>query len=759
MASPFTVFRRNQKILLAIVGIGAMVAFVFLDPLTRYMSRNSRQVNPVVVQTRYGALTQNELGAMRQSRELVELFLRSVSIETMDAQIAKGLLDGRMRGAAVQQWFSMWQQRLMGRSKLGPDEAAIETLVLSRKAEQLGLVVSDRAINDLLKQITQDSLDSEALQAVMKKQHPGRRISAARLFEAIRTEMLASQFNQLFVQTLRDIPPAQRFECYLRLNRRAKAEIMPLAVVDFVSQVSDPSAEQLKAYYEAHKNQYPDPNSPQPGFKQAKRAAFQYFKADFAQIKERLKPEVTEAEIKEYYEQNKAQFRTLNLPSDKTQEEKPPSEDAAPQTDEAKPTESPKPDGEKPAEPKSPQSSRDQRAATIRLVSATTVDDEKPAEPATPAESQPEKTAPAADAKEGPSEKPAEDKPAEGEATSQAAEEPKYEPLDKVQDTIRESLASQKAAKQIDDIFEELGAAMRRYTDELDRYSVGKETDTRAAAPAPFPFAALAKSKGVEAKELPLVTAAEASAEDIGRVAFAAGGAQAIRSFADFAYSDTLRTYQPNILADNEGNSYLFWKTEEEAAYVPKFEKIRERVLSAWKLVEARNPARKRAEEYAAQARAADKPLAEFFSTQANLKVTDTNSFSWLTMGNVPFDPNAQLRISDVDGVDRVGQEFMEAVFELSPGGVGVAMNHPQDTVYVVRLIEYARSLDELREDFASERQNRYLAVADPERRSTYLAWLADLNRDAGVHWLRKPDATVGRRFAADDAPPDDMDD
>ncbi len=755
MASPFAVFRRNQKILLAVVGIGAMVAFVFLDPLTRYMGRNAKQENPVVVQTRYGALTQSELGAMRQSRELVELFLRNVSIQTIDVQIGKGLLDGRMRERAVEQWFGMWHQGLMVRSKPGPDEAAIETLVLSRKAEQLGLVVSDRSINDLLKQITSDSLDREALQTVMKNLQSGRRISAARLFDAIRTEMLASKFSQLFVQTLRDIPPAQRFGYYLRLNRRAKTEIMPLAVVDFVSQIPDPSAEQLKSFYEEHKNRYPDPNSPEPGFKQAKRAAFQYFKVDFAPVKERLKPEVTEAEIKEYYEQNKAQFRALNLPSDKTPEEKPPSDDAAPKSDdEAKPTESPKPEGEKPAEPKSPQSSRDLRPATIRLVSVTTVDDEKPSEPATSAESQPEKATPAADAKEAPSEK-----PAEGEAASQAADEPKYEPLEKVQDTIRDSLASPKAAKQINDIFEELGAAMRRYADDLDVYSVRKGTDPQTAPPVPFPFAELAKSKGVEAKELPLVTAAEASAEDIGRLAFAAGRAQAIRSFAEFAYSDTLLTYRPNVGQDNEGNAYLFWKTQEEAAYVPKFEQIRDRVLSAWKVIEARNPARKRAEEYAAQARAAGKSLADFFSAQANLKVTETNSFSWLTMGNVPFDPNAQPRISEVDGVDRVDQEFMETVFELSPGGVGVAMNHPQDTVYVVRLIEYARSLDELREDFASERQTRYLAVAAPEQRRTYLAWLADLNRDAGVHWLRQPDATVGRRVAADDAPPDEMDD
>ncbi len=133
MASPFTVFRRNQKIMLAVVGIGAMVAFVFLDPLTNYLGRSRAPDNPVVVETSYGNLKQTDLANLRQARELVELFIMRACGETVNAQINRGQLDPRMRDAIAQNMYNYWHQELMGRSKPGPEEAAVETMILARR--------------------------------------------------------------------------------------------------------------------------------------------------------------------------------------------------------------------------------------------------------------------------------------------------------------------------------------------------------------------------------------------------------------------------------------------------------------------------------------------------------------------------------------------------------------------------------------------------------------------------------------------------
>lgn len=799
MASPFSVFRRNQKMLLAIVGITAMVAFVFLDPLMRYVGRGQRVDNPVVVETRYGNLTQRELDNMRASRELLAMFLNRLADATVKAQIEKGLRDPRTYEMDVEQLYGFFRQQVMetGRSGETSEKAAVETLVLSKKAQQLGLVITDQVINDLLRQITGQALTSADVMAIATGLR-GRELRIGQIFEALRTELLASNFAQLFFQSLSDVPPAQRFEYYSRLNRRAKAEVIPLAVADFIAQVPDPSASELEKFFDEHKNQFPDPTSPDPGFKVPKRAAFQYFKADFAKFTDQFKSEVTDQEIETYYNENKAQFRAIELPSDSSEEakkdasneageakpeassndnpEQPKQDDSAASSDakadEVKPADQPpadsKPSEKKPQDEAAPQQSWLRRAGSpfallkgqkgsIRLM-ALSADDEPPAEqPTEAAEAKPAEDA-QQKAADKPEEKPdtttsqaaessaVEESAADGDDKSaEKAEEVKYEPLDKMRDKIRDSLAADKARKHLSEIFDDLMGQMRRYSDERDVVSSAKQPN--AAPVKPFPFAELAKTKGIEARELPLSTAAEVAKEEIGGVSQAARDRRSqfgfrLVPFVESAFADNYPTYQPQSGQDNDGNWYLYWKTEETPAYVPKLDEVREQVVRAWKMIKARDLATKRADEYAAQARAAQKPLAEFFGSQTNLKVVTTDWFSWLSLGNVPFDLSAgQPRISSVEGLDNVGESFMETAFKLPAGGIGVAMNQPEDTAYVIRLAEYERTADELREEFASDRQLRYLVVGQPEMRRMYLAWLDDLNRDAGVHWLREADS------------------
>jgi hypothetical protein len=798
VASPFAIFRRNQKIMLAVVGIGAMIAFVFLDPVTRYMSGTRAPENPVVVETKYGALKESDLANLRATRELVEIFLKRASAETVTAQIKNGAMDPRTGEQMLDRWYSTWRDNLMARSTAAPEEAAVETYVLARKAQQLGIIVSDRAINDFLKQLTADSLTSDVLQDIINSLHAGRRVSPARLFDAIRTEMMASKCAELFVQSLRDIPPAQKFEYYCRLNRRAKVELVPLAVSDFVGQVPDPTDEELKTFFDKYKGRYANPASPEPGFKEPKRAAFQYFKADFAKFKEKAAPDVTDAEIAEYYEKNKEQFRAIELSPDKQPDvgdaqEKPSGDDApdrssSDETPEGKPDETtpPKTEGasdapsadkpaddhpaaEKPAAEKAagekPDQSWRRHRAAIRLVSATT-DEAKSAAAASPApDDKPlgDEAKPAEPASEAADEPAADAKPAEAAGESKSDEEaalakpepPKYEPLEKVRDQIRDSLAGQKASKVIGEIFDELSAEMRRYADDVDTYNARKGSKSNLTPPKPFPFAELAKKKGVEAKELPLVTAAEAEGEDIGQVRKIVQDRRSqfgfrAEPFAQFAFLDSFPTYKTDLVQDNTtGDVYLFWKTEEKATYVPTLEEARDKVVKAWKLVKARDIARKRAQEYATQARVAKLPFKEAFANQPDLKVSETDWFSWMTLGNVPFDPSGgQPRLSEVEGVEYPGASFMREIFSLAGGGIGVTSNEPENTFYVVRLADYEKPLDELRNDFAGERQPIYLTVARPDQRRIYEGWLADVEKDAGVKWIRPADSSRLREAA-----------
>jgi hypothetical protein len=250
-----------------------------------------------------------------------------------------------------------------------------------------------------------------------------------------------------------------------------------------------------------------------------------------------------------------------------------------------------------------------------------------------------------------------------------------------------------------------------------------------------------------------LATLVEAQGEDLGKTFRTVGFRR--EPYIQFAFSESLPRYKANVVEDNDGNLYLVWKTDERAAYVPKFADIHDKVLAAWKMIEARPLARKRAEELAAQARAAGKPLKEVFAGNDKLKVIETPSFSWMTMGNVPQDfTRNQPRISQIDGVEHVGTEFMQAVFNLAAGAIGVASNHPRDTEYVVRLAEYEKSVDELRDEFAKEQPALYMAVAMTDQRQMFSTWLENLEKEADVHWLRQADTARGQSTSDEEEVP-----
>src|SRR5262249_37580398 len=127
MASPFAVFRRNQRVLLAVVGVLAMVAFVFLGPLSQYSGgRAPTGVDDVVVETKYGPIRKAGLENLVRTRELVDLFLRAVAAENIHVYAPPGS-DERRWQFEVEMLYEQLKQNLMGRlqTPIGPEHAAL----------------------------------------------------------------------------------------------------------------------------------------------------------------------------------------------------------------------------------------------------------------------------------------------------------------------------------------------------------------------------------------------------------------------------------------------------------------------------------------------------------------------------------------------------------------------------------------------------------------------------------------------------------
>ena len=284
MASPFSIFRKNQKVMLAVITILAMFAFVFL-PIFMEQMGSSKTQNPVAVKTsKYGDLHESDV------RNLVD-----------EHHWVLGILTEVLQKAGLPQGYA---QRIM-EANLGPadPQSVVNNWLLTKYAEQVGMVISDQAINGWLQMITQNKVSAAEFQAAFK-QH---RLSEFQFFRFMHNELAAWQLKNMFQSSLMALTPAQRWEYFCRVKQAATIEAVPVPVANYLSRVDEPGDEELKALFEQYKDKHALPDSPEPGFREPQRIALQYFKADF----EKFSKAVTEEEIKAHYEKNKQLYEQL----------------------------------------------------------------------------------------------------------------------------------------------------------------------------------------------------------------------------------------------------------------------------------------------------------------------------------------------------------------------------------------------------------------------------------------------------------------
>ena len=70
MASPFSIFRKNQKLMMVALAVLCMLAFVVATPLMQIMDSRGSGGEQVALTTKYGAISESELRGMRQSRDI-----------------------------------------------------------------------------------------------------------------------------------------------------------------------------------------------------------------------------------------------------------------------------------------------------------------------------------------------------------------------------------------------------------------------------------------------------------------------------------------------------------------------------------------------------------------------------------------------------------------------------------------------------------------------------------------------------------------
>jgi hypothetical protein len=748
MASPLAWFRKYQKVLLGFFGVMLMIAFTVslgtgVDPLVDFIAGGAPGGGPaakqVAVQWSGGKLYESDLQMLRYNRVLLVRFLMAVAAGARARGVASTVPPVPLTDA---------------------EDSLVQSHLLAAQAKDMGVLVSDEMITDYLKGWGGNRVSTGELASILKVATDGR-MTQDQLFGILRGELMAQNVWLMAKSGLYPTSPVAAWDFYSRLNRLVQAELMGIRVDDFLQDVADPTEGELSEFYEKYKDRYARPDSFEPGFKERRKIAFELARADFAQFLGMELPGVTDAEIAEYYEQHKDDYRKA--------EETSAGKDSSDRTDRTDPTDQSDESGRPGASdleitPSDP-STKDQDNP---IQEQPDTNFSPPAGPPGVDSSTPQSPGPddpVQSGREAAPNAPAADDSADsnsdvtsgpGDTSTQppAPGQPFYLPLDEVREAVRAAIARPRAQKKMNETIGAVRAEVDRYFHEYTLWKFETQDNPNARKP-PLPdFAAVTgRYQGLTIERTGLVDRIQIQKYDIGQAYDRRP--EGIRiSFADVAFDEDAEPYKARVFPQSEIHdvSYLFWKVDQREAIVPQLSEIRPQVVRAWKMQPARavQRAMEAAERYADRARQSPgKSLAELFAGSPGRTFIETDRISWMTTGSLPLDSSGDpWTASPIPGVEDAGHDFREKLFRLHPGQVGVAANEPRTMVYVIRMLGETPDQQELQDQFLKSGATfavQYLAFRENQR--VLQQWYRTLLEKIDLTWLREPEGPSEELF------------
>jgi len=319
MSSPFTIFRKHQRVMMVVITGLSMISFVLLgavqDPtqlpvplivifmaaliggvawlaglnsgkatewgltglaggavVAAAIAFSTRQASAVYIDN--GNLSAEQVMELQGQRYIVNRFVNQAFQETFNASL-------QQMPAQIQRHF------LFGFSNLG--EVTVDDVVvgelLRREADKMKIVVTSDMAWDFIKQLTSKAgleqvferyraqmnpqeaammslyylpqLKAKTLTAdAFTKLRQSMRVSEKKLIDSIRDELKIRQAYQLLAGN-NYFPPEQFWSYYQKLNVKQTAEIATIPVKDFVDPNANPSDADLMKLFEQYRNNFP----------------------------------------------------------------------------------------------------------------------------------------------------------------------------------------------------------------------------------------------------------------------------------------------------------------------------------------------------------------------------------------------------------------------------------------------------------------------------------------------------------------------
>jgi peptidyl-prolyl cis-trans isomerase D len=191
-------------------------------------------------------------------------------------------------------------------------------------------------------------------------------------------------------------------------------------------------------------------------------------------------------------------------------------------------------------------------------------------------------------------------------------------------------------------------------------------------------------------------------------------------------------SYEPREF-ENLVNDEFFtaWKIDDQPEREPSFQEIRDKVLLAHQMLNARDRARDRADKLA-------QSLRELHGDIQKLRETDTG-IETITIPPMALWSNAPVfsiqmmsrprRVpTELPGLRFPSDELRSELFDRKEGDVAVAPNQPQDIYYVALVSKHQPAS---REDFARSRQLIEAQIQEEQAEKMALDWLLSLRKQA----------------------------
>ena len=765
--NPFRTFQRNQKGCMAGATLLAMISFLFLGVIIQLFGGRGgpgSQNETLAESRRFGKITSFDLQRLRDHQESLRRFLFELYRKLADPND-----EAKMQTLYPLQMFAEQAASVQNSEQL------INTWLVTQYVQTEGVSPDWNDIQNLLKELTGNTITD----AVYTDTLNATGLSPQHVEYLLARQLRWRQAMERFNLSVSAITPVTRWDWYQRLYRQVTIEAAAVPVDSLIQQVGDPSNSQLNAFFEQNKTKRYNPMSAESGFLMPTELAFQYVVAEPTQ---KLLDSITEEEMRTYYDENKeTQFRKITRPpgdypqlpgmmpggampfptpgrsmmpmipapaddvstlpelpnvEESTGESTLPAPDAPPALDET-----PAPDVPQPEE-SAPETSAVTRVRTL-LVSYQNDETE---------------TATATEGLASPAleEPPAPDSSAPPDSPSVPDDDPVdlsilYRPFDDVKDQIRDTLAREKAAACLPIIQEKMKEYSAVYNEHIEQ---------RKPAPPMIDLTEIAAEQGLELKTVPMGDVYTAMRTELAR------GSQE-RQYLAQMFRRVPLLFEGETFPGSNG-LVLIWVTDEKKEMRPtKLDEVKEIVLKRWKEIEARSSAQKKAEEFADEAKASGKPLAEVFAGR-NVPVAETEPFTWKSYGGLNPIAAVMRRIPPMLGEVREkgvveaavdnqvivapGSDFMETVFSLQVGEIGVVFNEPQSAAYIVRVTSSTPSTDVLWERFQGAYIMEYLYAGQPEMVSAaFEAWINEIRKKTGFRWVHKPDALESERYGGYD--------